>query len=161
VLQQFNRTAGRSFDAIAEPSAETCTFCPCVPFCEGFWRLATSAWLEECGAHVEGRIAAITESQVQGIRVFTFHLDVTRGTVNAERAFVEQVPESWLTTGGSRPPKTGELLRIVHGRATLLAAAPVIHVDRTLTSLWTVPEQDRAAGAPSLTRAERNGQSHA
>jgi len=138
VLEHFNQLAGRTFEVIAEPSAEACKFCPCVPFCDTFWRVATSAWLEECGAHVEGRITAITESQVQKIRVLTFHLDVTRGTVDAQRAFIEQVPEPWITIGGNPPPKTGELLRVVYGHANLPSAAPVIRVNRTLTSIWTV-----------------------
>jgi hypothetical protein len=154
VLEQFNRTAGRSFDAIAEPSAEACTFCSCVPFCSPFWRAATPVWLEQCGAHVEGRITAITESLPQGIRVLTFHLDVMRGTVDAEKVFVEQVPESWTTIGGCPPPEIGELVRIVHGRATLAASSAVIHVDRTLTSVWTVP-QGAAEQDPSVS--EGNG----
>jgi hypothetical protein len=101
--------------------------------------------LEHCGTHVEGRITAITESQVQGNPVLTFHLDVSRGTVDAQQAFVEQVPESWTTVGGGGRPKIADVLRIVHGRATLPATAPIIHVDRTLTSLWTLREQDATA----------------
>jgi hypothetical protein len=145
LLEQFNQMAGRPFEAVAEPSADTCKFCSCIPFCEPFWRASSPAWLEHCGTHVEGRIKAITESQVQGNPVLTFHLDVTRGTVDAQEAFVEQVPESWTTAGGGARPKIADVLRIVHGRANLPAAAPVIHVDRTLTSLWTIPEQDAIA----------------
>lgn len=139
VLNEFNRTADRPFDEVASPSAEACTFCPCIPFCEPFWRVATPVWLETCGTHIEGRITDVTESRIQGMRLLTFLLDVTRGSLEAQRAFVEQVPESWTTTGGCPAPTTGELLRIVHGRATLPAAVPVVHVDRTLTSLWTAP----------------------
>jgi RecB family exonuclease len=145
LLKQFNQSAGRPFEAVAEPSAETCKFCSCIPFCESFWRFADPSWLENCGTHVEGRITAITESQVQGNPVLTFHLDVSRGTVDAQEAFVEQVPESWMTAGGGARPKIAEVLRIVHGRAALPATAPVLHVDRTLTSLWTVPEQQAIA----------------
>jgi hypothetical protein len=145
LLEQFNQIAGRAFEAVAEPSADTCKFCSCIPFCEPFWRVADPSWLENCGTHVEGRITAIIESQVQGNPVLTFHLDVSRGTVDAQEAFVEQVPESWTTAGGGARPKIADVLRIVHGRATLPATAPVIHVDRTLTSLWTVPEQKAIA----------------
>ena len=146
VLEQFNQSAGRSFDAIAQPSAEACQFCSCIPFCEPFWRDATPAWLEECGTHVEGRITAITESQIQSVLVLTFDIEVSRGTVDAARAFVEQVPESWTTAGGSPRPAVGEVLRVVHGRATLPGGVPVIRVDRTLTSLWTVPLEHTSAG---------------
>lgn len=157
VLEDFNRTASRPFEEVATPAAEACTFCPCIPFCEPFWRSATSVWLEPCGTHIEGRIIAVNESQVQGARVLTFQLDLSRGTVNAERAFVEQVPESWTTTRGCPPPKVGELIRIVHGRAALPAAIPVIHVDRLLTSLWTVPEPAERS-APEAHK--NNGQPH-
>lgn len=146
VLEAFNQIAGRPFDAIAQPAAETCQFCPCVPFCESFWRDAASAWLEECGTHIEGRITAITESQVQGIQVLTFDLDVSRGTVDSARVFVEQVPESWTTVGGCPRPSIGDVLRIVHGRATSPGGAPVVKIDRTLTSVWTVPARSTPSG---------------
>lgn len=139
LLDQFNQAAGRTFDAIAQPSTEACQFCACIPFCEAFWREAAPAWLEDCGTHVEGRITAITESQVQGVRLLTFGLEVNRGTLDAARAFVEQVPESWMTVGGCPPPRIGEIQRVVHGRATSAGVASVIRVDRTITSLWTVP----------------------
>ena len=140
VLDQFNHAAGRRFDAIAQPSTAACQFCSCIPFCESFWRDAAPAWLENCGTHVEGRITTITESQVQGVRLLTFGLELNRGTLDAARAFVEQVPESWMTVGGSQPPAIGDILRVVHGRATSTGVASVIRVDRTITSLWTVPQ---------------------
>lgn len=145
VLDQFNQMAGRTFNAIARPSIEACRFCPCIPFCEAFWQAATPAWQEECGTHVEGRITAITDSQIQGLRLLTCGLEVSRGTLDTTRAFVEQVPESWMTVGGSAPPHIGDIVRIVHGRATAAGMVSVIRVDRTITSLWTVPE----AAAPA------------
>lgn len=145
VLEQFNQTAGRSFDAIAQPSAEACQFCPCIPFCASFWRDAAPAWLEACGTHVEGRITALTESQVQGVQLLTFDLEVRRGTLDTARAFVEHVPEPWITVGGCQRPGIGEILRVVYGRATSAGATPAIRVDRALTSLWTVPQDDATA----------------
>lgn len=140
LLAQFNQIAGRPFEAVANPSAETCKFCSCIPFCEPFWRAADPAWSDDCGTHVEGRISEITETQVQGIPVVTFGLDVSRGTIAAVAAFVEQVPESWTTIGGHPRPRIGELMRIVHARAISLdAPRVVIRVDRALTSVWTVP----------------------
>ena len=144
-LAQFNQAAGRPFAAVAQPSPEACRYCPCIPSCEPFWRDAAPAWLEDCGAHVEGRITAITESQVQGIPVMTFDLQVSHGTVAAARAFIEQVPESWTTTGGRPRPAIGDVLRIVHGRAISPDSSPVIRVDRTLTALWTVPATQASA----------------
>jgi hypothetical protein len=140
-LAQFNRTAGHPFAAVAEPSTDACRFCPCIPFCEPFWRDAVPAWLEDCGTHIEGLITVITESQVQNIPVLTFDLQVRHGTVGAARAFVEQVPESWTTTGGCPRPVIGNILRIVHGRATSSDSSPVIRVDRALTAVWTVPRR--------------------
>ena len=37
------------------------------------------------------------ESEIQGMRTLTFDRDVLRGTLGAERAFVEQAPKSWNT----------------------------------------------------------------
>ena len=71
--------------------------------------------------------------------MLTFHLDVSRGTVDAQEAFVEQVPESWTTAGGGASRKLARSFGS-YTVARLPATAPVIHVDRTITSLWTVPE---------------------
>ena len=68
------------------------TFAPCILSCEPFWRGATPDWLEACGAHIEGRVTATMESEIQGMRTLTFDRDVLRGTLGAERAFVEQAP---------------------------------------------------------------------
>lgn len=146
VLEAFNQIAGRPFDTVAQPAAETCQFCPCVPFCESFWRDAASAWLEECGTHIEGRITSITESLIQGNQVLTFELEVSRGTVDSARVFVEQVPESWTTVEGCPRPSIGDVLRIIHGRVTSSGGASVVKIDRTLTSIWTVPARTAPSG---------------
>ncbi|MGE3335741.1 MAG: PD-(D/E)XK nuclease family protein [Rhodospirillaceae bacterium] len=148
LLAQFNQLAGRPFEALADPSPDTCRFCSCIPFCEPFWRDVAPAWSEDCGTHVEGRITGITESQVQGSPVLTFDLQVSRGTVDAASAFIEQVPESWTTTGDQPRPAIGEVLRVIHGR-TISSNVPavVIRVDRALTSLWTVPAPSVSANA--------------
>lgn len=142
LLQQFNQVAGTPFEAVAEPAAETCKFCSCIPFCEAFWRAAAPTWSDDCGTHVEGRISGITESLIQGIPVLTLDLEITRGTMDGASAFIEQLPESWTTIGGQSRPALGEVIRIVHGRAVSPGAPPiVIRVDRALTSVWTVPTQ--------------------
>jgi RecB family exonuclease len=140
LLQQFNQVAGSPFEAVAEPAAETCKFCACIPFCEAFWSAAAPTWLDDCGTHVEGRVSGITESLIQGIPILTLDLEITRGTMDGASAFVEQLPESWTTIGGQSRPAPGDVIRIVHGRAVSPGAAPVvIRVDRAITSVWTVP----------------------
>ncbi len=150
VLENFNRLAGRSFDSVAQPSAEACRFCPCIPFCESFWRDAANAWEEDCGTHLEGRITAITESKLQSGLVLTLDLEVNRGTLDAARAFIEQLPESWTLAGGSPRPEIGDVVRVIHGRKTLPGLAPVIRVDRALTTVWTIPNCDASSPERSV-----------
>ena len=88
----------------------------------------------------------VLPSEIQGMRVLTFDLNVLRGTLGAERAIVERVPESWTLTGGCSVPQIGGNIRIIHGRATLSASVPVIYVDRTLTLLWTAQRRTRSEG---------------
>ena len=59
VLENFNRTAGRPFEEVATPSAETCTFYPCIPFCEPFWPGATP----DCWRHVARISRAASQPQ--------------------------------------------------------------------------------------------------
>jgi RecB family exonuclease len=138
LLVQYNRTAGSAFDEAAQPSPENCGFCPCIPFCEAFWRTASPAWAEQCGAHLEGRISSVEESTVQGMKLLTLRVDVQRGTVRAGETFVEQIPESWITADGTDSPLEGDVVRVVHGRLGGDTPTQVIRVDRTATSVWTV-----------------------
>lgn len=138
LLAEYNARVGEQFDVAAQPSADNCQFCPCIPLCEAFWRASTSAWSEQCGSHLEGRVAAVEASTVQGMRLVTLRIDGQRGTLPPGESFVEQVPEAWITADGSRPPSEGNTLRVVYGRAVTDASPHVIRVDRVATSVWTV-----------------------
>ncbi len=139
LLAQYNATAGRAFDEIAQPSPENCSFCPCIPFCGAFWRAATPEWAEQCGAHLEGRVTSIDESIVQGTKLVTLQMNVQRGTIGAGDTFVEQVPEVWITADGADMPHEGDIVRIVHGRILTSDPPPqIVRVDRASTTLWTV-----------------------
>lgn len=143
VLAEYNSRAGEPFDIAAQPSVENCQFCPCIPFCDGFWRSAAPDWAERCGTHVEGRIGAIEVSTVQGLNLVTLRVDAERGTVPTGEMYVEQVPEAWTNADGSDRPREGEIVRVVYGRIVSDAPPQVMRVDRTATSVWSV-----AAGAP-------------
>lgn len=137
LLAQYNAAAGVTFNDAAQPSPASCRFCPCIPFCEAFWRAASPTWEDQCGVHLEGRVAAIEESTVQGMKLMTLRVQVQRGTVASGEAFVEQIPEAWTTADGSNPPREGAVVRVVHARRGGDDAPPVIRADRTATSVWT------------------------
>ena len=137
MLAQYNGSAGSAFDEAAQ-SAENCSFCPCIPFCETFWRTASPAWAEQCGVHLEGRVSSVDESTLQGMKLVTLRMDVQRGTVGADDTFVEQIPEAWITADGADVPRAGSVVRVVHGRLAGDAPPQMIRVDRTTTSVWTI-----------------------
>lgn len=150
-LADYNRVVtGQTFESVAQPSAENCAFCPCIPFCAAFWKEATPAWGERCGRHIEGRIAAIEESSIQGVTLKTFRLDGCRGTIEGQQAFVEQVPERWITADGSMQPEVGDLMRVVSGKVEGESSPPVVRVDRVASALWTVPAT-AAAAVPAVS----------
>jgi hypothetical protein len=137
LLAKYNSGAGVAFSEAAQPSPESCRFCPCIPLCEAFWRAASPTWEDQCGVQLEGHVAAVEESTVQGMKLMTLRVQVQRGTVAAGEAFVEQIPEAWTTADGSNPPREGAVVRIVHARRAGDDVPPVIRVDRTATSVWT------------------------
>ncbi len=137
LLAEYNSSAGEAFEKAARPSPENCSFCPCIPFCEAFWRTASPAWAEQCGVHLEGPVSAVEESTIQGMKLMTLRVEVQRGTVDAGDTFVEQIPEVWATADGADPPCEGNVVRVVHGRLAADAPPQVIRVDRTATSVWT------------------------
>lgn len=138
LLSEFNMNVGAEFQDLAEPSVENCTFCPCIPLCERFWMSASPGWAERCGIHFEGRVRSVEESTVQGIRLMTLGVEVQRGTLVAGQAFLEQVPEMWITADGAPVPREGEVLRVVNGRVAGDTSPRVIRADRTSTSVWTI-----------------------
>jgi len=137
LLAQYNAAAGVAFNKVAQPSPDTCRFCPCIPFCEIFWQVASPSWEEQCGVHVEGHITAVEASTLQGMKLITLRVGVQRGTLSAGEAFVEQIPEAWTTADGSSPPREGVVVRIVHARRAGGDVPLVIRADRTATSVWS------------------------
>jgi hypothetical protein len=137
-LAEYNSRAGEPFDIAAQPSVENCQFCPCIPFCDGFWRSATPDWAERCGTHVEGRIGAVEGSTVQELTLVTLRVDAQRGTVPTGEMYVEQIPEAWTNADGSDRPREGDIVRVVYGRIVSETPPQVMRVDRTATSVWSV-----------------------
>jgi len=137
LLAEYNSRAGERFDLAAQPSPENCEFCPCMAFCDAFWRAASSDWSERCGIHIEGGVEDVEASTVQGVTLVTFQVDGRKGTVPPGKVFVEQVPEAWIRADGSDRPRKGDTVRIVYGRIVTETPPHVVRVDRAATSLWT------------------------
>ena len=134
---------GLPFDDLASPSAENCAMCPCIPFCEAFWRDSNPEWADQCGVHVEGRVVEISTTTVQGVPLVTLGIEPQRGTLNCVTAFVDQIPEKWLTVGGAPIPRVGEIVRVVHARhANVENDIPILRVDKALTSVWSLPIEE-------------------
>ncbi|HUP60654.1 MAG TPA: PD-(D/E)XK nuclease family protein [Thermoanaerobaculia bacterium] len=145
-LSDYNAHAGESFDTAAQPSPQGCRFCPCIPFCEPFWRSATPAWADQCGVHLEGVIRAIERASIQGVALTTICVAVTRGTVAAgDDAHVEQMPDLWIEADGIGPLGEGETVRIVYGRLASEVPSRVFRVDRVATSIWSVTSTNSAS----------------
>jgi hypothetical protein len=138
VLAEYNSRVGEPFDVAAQPSVENCQFCPCIPFCEGFWRSANPTWVEQCGTHIEGRIRAVETSVVQELSLVTLQVDAQRGTFQTPDMYVEQIPEAWINADGSNRPSQGDAVRVLYGRIVSDTPPQVMRVDRTATSVWTV-----------------------
>jgi hypothetical protein len=147
-LDELNEAigAGADFRQLAEPSASGCRLCPCVPFCEKFWETAESGWLDDCGAQLEGSIAAIARSTLQGLHLVSLMVDVRRGTIPTGLYAVEQVPSDWLLVGESKLPEVGETIRILDARR-LSADPTTLRVDRTATTLWSTAGTPPAGGS--------------
>jgi len=144
-LGAFNAKAAKSFKELAEPSADACRYCPCIPFCEAFWEAAAPAWVDNCGTHVEGTISAVTKALVQNTALVTLELAVVRGTVAPGAAVIQQLPEKWTCVDGGPPPEVGDVVRAVNcRRADDGDETALIRPDRLTTAVWTVRS---AAGA--------------
>jgi len=144
VLMELNNAAGKTFEEVASPSANACSQCPCIAFCEPFWRTAAAEWMERIGLqHLEGRVTTVEESTIQGIELVTVHLEVQRGTLSSSHASIEHIPKTWLTADGSPVPHESEVVRIIHGRLMGAGEPAVIRVDRAATSIWTVAPSGR------------------
>lgn len=137
-LRAFNAEAAAGFERIAEPSPESCRYCPCIPFCEAFWEKASAAWADQCGTQVEGRVSSVTRAIVQNTALITLELDATRGTIAPGAAILQQLPEKWACEDGAPSPEVGDVVRVVNCRLADAEDAAVIRPDRLATALWTV-----------------------
>lgn len=138
-LQAFNEAASDgTFSEIAQPAADVCRMCPCVPLCESFWHAANPAWQEDCGVHIEGTVLDVEQTLVQGVALVSMRVDVSRGTVEQAVVAVEQVPLAWVTADGDRVPEVGDIVRVVEGRMISTDDQPVIRADRVMTAVWRV-----------------------
>ena len=64
----------------------------------------------------------------------------------AQRVSIEQIPSEWMKMDGLDLPHIGDVVRVVHGRQIETDGdAAVIRVDKALTAVWRL-RQDDAAG---------------
>jgi CRISPR/Cas system-associated exonuclease Cas4 (RecB family) len=137
VLDGYNQHAGKPFASGASPSPDACRFCPCIPFCEAFWRTAEPQWSGQCGTHVEG----VVES-VEGDQLVSINLNVTRGTGAKGPAVVTRLSREWLTFSGAAIPQPQQTVRVTDAAYMEESTAPaVFRADRITTAVWTVPSQ--------------------
>jgi len=138
-LSEFNSSVDElSFDDLARPAADACRMCPCVPLCEPFWQASDPTWQEDCGVHLEGTVAKVEQSTIQGTDLVLLEVNVSRGTVGDGAVSVEQVPLAWVTADGDRVPEAGDVVRVVDARLTNPEDPVVVRADRVMTSLWRV-----------------------
>lgn len=134
VLEAHNRLDGQAFSDAATPAPTACRFCPCIPFCEAFWRQADETWATECGWHVEGEVAA-----VQGDALLSIDIAVHRGSSPRGAAVLTRLSERWLTFDGAQRPAPGDLLRATDVLHAEDSAKPVIlRADRVSTAVWAL-----------------------
>jgi CRISPR/Cas system-associated exonuclease Cas4 (RecB family) len=132
--------AAVSFAEVATPRAPNCEYCPCIPFCDAFWRSADATWVETCGVHLQGRVARIETSDAQGVDLTTIHIDVDGGTLEHGRVAVEQFPTSWLRAGETPIPEVGDVIRVTHAHTGQIAAGVrSVRPTRADTAVWILP----------------------
>lgn len=137
VLDEYNRHAGKPFESVASPSSDACRFCPCIPFCEAFWRSSEPQWSEQCGTHVEGIVQS-----VEGDALLSINLEVTRGTGISGSGVVTKLSREWLTFPGAAIPKPGDMVRITDVAYVKESSGPaVFRADRIMTAVWMVPSR--------------------
>lgn len=137
VLDGYNEHVGKPFESGASPSPDACRFCPCIPFCDAFWKSAEPAWSEDCGTHMEG----VVES-VEGGQLVSINLNVTRGTGARGAAVVTRLSRDWLVFSGAAFPQPQQTVRVTNTAHVEDSAAPALfRADRITTAVWTVPSK--------------------
>jgi hypothetical protein len=141
LMEQFNGlvSGGCSFSSLANPSAKNCAGCPCIPFCEPFWKTAQPDWEELCGTNAEGEISETKDVSLAGATLKTLTLDCRQGSTLRGQLTIEQIPLAWLSLGSS-VPALGSAVRIVlAARSTSAPQIRVLQVDRIKsTTIWNL-----------------------
>jgi len=142
-LQSYNEAVNvnTTFEEIASPSAENCRYCPCKVLCEAFWRAADPSWGETVGNHIQGTIAAVSESNLQGVNLIALHLQDASGTVVSAggEVVLEQMPMEWLAQSQNVSQAEGKLIRIINAKISVSSPEQtVLRADRVSTEVWVL-----------------------
>lgn len=142
-LRSYNDAvkADTTFEKIASPSAENCHHCPCKVLCEAFWREADPSWDETVGNHVQGTVAAVSESNLQGVNLVALHLQDTLGTVVGAggEVVLEQMPLEWLAQSQEMSQAEGKVVRIINAKVSVSSPEQtVLRADRVSTEVWVL-----------------------
>lgn len=141
VLDEYNSHAGRSFESGTAPSQDACRFCPCIPFCEAFWRRAEVEWSAQCGTQVEGVVEG-----VEGGALVSMNLNVTRGTGARGPGVITRLSREWLSFAGQDVPRSQQTVRVTNAGYIGESSEPAIfRADRIATAVWRLPVLDAAA----------------
>jgi hypothetical protein len=142
VLDGYNQHAGEPFESVASPSPDACRFCPCIPFCEAFWKNADPEWGGQCGTHIEGVVEAL-----EGGALVSINLGITRGTSSKGPAVVTRLSREWLAFSGAELPHPQQTVRVTDAAYVAESSEPaVFRADRITTAVWSVPSPGSQAG---------------
>ena len=131
-LDEYRRHVNRPFADAASPSADTCRYCPCIPFCPAFWQKSTPDWAADCGTHLEGTVESL-----DGDSLLSLQVNVSRGTTGPGSVAVTRLSRNWLAVGQVEIPRPGDLVRVTDARPTGdTTSLSVIRADRETTAVW-------------------------
>lgn len=146
-LHAFNAEAVRGFAALATPSQTACRYCPCIPFCEAFWKSADATWADQCGTHIEGAVSGMSRAVMQNTALITIELTVARGTAAPGAAVVQQLPEKWACADSAPLPIVYDVIRVVNCRLADAANGLTVFLpDRLTTAVWTAGPAEAGDG---------------
>ncbi len=154
-LQTFNSHVAGGFEQLAQPAPRVCRYCPCIPFCEPFWRSVDPSWIDLSGPCVEGTINQVHTATVQGTELLTIDIAVTRGNLSPRTVTLQHLPLAWACADGSPTPGAGDVVRIVGGSVSEAPQGPTIILpNRVATAFWTVSRAERPAENRTTARGE-------
>lgn len=131
-LNEYSRHVNRPFAEAASPSADTCRYCPCIPFCPAFWEKSTPDWAVDCGTHLEGTVESL-----DGDSLLSLQVNVSRGTTGPGSVAITRLSKNWLAVGEAELPCPGDLVRVTDARPTDdTTSLSVLRADREMTAVW-------------------------